>query len=119
MNQTCDGGTKLITTLSLEEKQGYCESFERSGLSKAEFCRAQNIKVTDFYYWYKQFRKQTSKADNSFLPLMVKPTDSLMDKPTVQLEIKLANQIQVVLSMGEAGVIPFIQELSCAVTTIR
>lgn len=53
--------------------QEHVESWKRSGLSQAEYCRLNLLRLKNFWYWKKRYSKETSEQLR-FFPLALVPT---------------------------------------------
>jgi hypothetical protein len=53
--------------------QGHIESWKRSGLSQAEYCRLNSLRLKSFWYWKKRSTCETSEQLR-FFPLALVPT---------------------------------------------
>lgn len=104
---------------SPQEKQGYCLSWEKSGLSQAKFSKINDISKSAFYKWYRDFKKNIGAP--GFAPLTVGKNivDPEAKKEFLQLSISFPNGIELSVAMPAHHVIPFIQELNYAATVIR
>ena len=55
--------------------QEHIESWKRSGLSQAEYCRLNSLRIKNFWYWKKQYNGKTSEQVR-FFPLALVPSTS-------------------------------------------
>jgi hypothetical protein len=53
--------------------QEHIESWKRSGLSQAEYCRLNSLRLKNFWYWKKQYSEKISDQVR-FFPLSLVPT---------------------------------------------
>jgi hypothetical protein len=53
--------------------QEHIESWKRSGLSQAEYCRLKSLRLKNFWYWKKRYCGKTSEQLR-FFPLALVPT---------------------------------------------
>jgi hypothetical protein len=105
-------------TFSNQEKRSYCIAWEKSGVSKRVFCKAEGFAPSTFFAWYSLFKKQRLE-EPSFSPVVVKSSISIKRQDMIQFEMRLPNQAQLFITMREHGLVSFIQELCHAVTVIR
>lgn len=53
------------------------EAQEQSGLSQAEFCKQNNLVLSQFVYYRSQIRRSAeAKKENTFIPVQIAPVDS-------------------------------------------
>jgi hypothetical protein len=52
--------------------QEHIESWKRSGLSQAEYCRLNSLRLKNFWYWKKQYSEKASDQLH-FFPLALVP----------------------------------------------
>ena len=105
-------------TFSNQDKRDYCIAWEKSGINKSVFCRANGLSPTAFYSWYGQF-KNHRLDESSFSPVVVKRRPTIERQDVIQFEMRLPNQAQLFITMREHGLVSFIQELCHAVTVVR
>jgi len=53
--------------------QEHVECWKRSGLSQAEYCRLNSLRLKNFWYWKKRYTRETSEQLR-FFPLALVPT---------------------------------------------
>ena len=72
------------------------DKFNRSNVSKKQFCRQEGIPISVFYYWQKKVKQTRKPSDKGFLPVEVN------HKPTIQssVEISFPNGVVVRLEGG-------------------
>ncbi len=79
--------------------------FELSGLTAAEFCRAEGVSAPSFYHWRRQLapartrrpaESASSRTAPEFVPVRVTP------RPAAEVEIHLPNGARVCLPGGDA-----------------
>ena len=80
--------SKLRTTT--EERQTHVEKWKKSGLSMSEYCRQNNLAVSNLSGWNSSLLK-SSKSFKSFQPLSL--PDSV--KPTNVVEILVDQRIKI------------------------
>lgn len=107
--------------LSLEAKRELCKAWAASGESKKAFCQKHGLTSSAFYRWQNAVskeKKQTQQRD--FVPIIHLPKKDIIEesKKTV-IEVILPNQAIIRMTLPMVGVVPFIQELCHAVTTLR
>ena len=117
MRGNSDSGV-LERVFSNQDKRSYCIAWEKSGMNKSVFCKAQGLPPSAFYTWYGQYKKHRFN-ESSFSPVVVKssPAKELQDR--IQFEMRLPNHAQLFITMREHGLVSFIQELCHAATVIR
>jgi len=76
--------------------QKIINSYQQSGLTKADFCKKQNLRPNQFYYWCNKFRpdlksqQHVANAKNeSFLPIK---TSSIKEK---SFSIKINDGVEI------------------------
>ena len=79
------------------EWQAIIESFSRSGLSGAQFCKTQDIQYAAFCKWRQQLLPQAKPAP-SFIDLTTLPTDSCDTRWRITL--KLGNGVELLLNQA-------------------
>lgn len=57
--------------VSKQKRQLYLEEYSKSGLTKAQFCRINNLRLQTFYSWFRIDKKE-GKNKLNFIPLSVK-----------------------------------------------
>lgn len=103
---------------SIQERLKYCIDWKQSGMSKRIFCKNAGISSSALYNWCKQFKKELIN-DTAFSPVTLKALPVINRKDPIQLEIRLPNQAQLLITMPEQGLVSFIQELCHAASIIR
>lgn len=103
-----------------EEKEALCKEWKASGMKRKQFCETKGILLTTFYSWGKQLWPAKKKREvANILPAVAKgDTPSTLGQLTC-VEVCLSNRAVVRLTLTTNKVIPFIEELSHAVTIIR
>ena len=81
-----------------EERQrvmySYITQWKESGLSQKRFCLENKISSSNFFYWYKKYRKQNNRV-SGFIPVRVHQRS---EKPYDVLEIIYPNGVRLQLS---------------------
>ena len=103
---------------SVEEKRAYDIAWKNSGLSLADFCKAQGISKSALYKWSNQFKKENSPSDFSPLSVPIKPPATNMTQLTIY-SCADNHPIELKISIPEHRVIPFIKEMCNATSVIR
>jgi hypothetical protein len=79
--------TESIQNRTKEEKAAILEEWEKSGLSKKEFCLQKNIRYQTFIWWFASLkRSQKDAATNKFIPISVE-----QDLKHTSTEVHLSN----------------------------
>ena len=104
--------------LSEQEKRDYHKAWQKSGMSKTEFCKEHGLKVNELYYWDKRFKEKPTEL-KQFAPVRLKQSQPDDQQNIAQLEIRLPNHTQLLVSLRENQLVTFIQELCNAVTIVR
>lgn len=65
-----------------EEMYPIIETWQRSGKSKIDFCRAHGIIKSVFFYWCKKYREENQEG--GFIPLSVSPP-STTQMPCIEI----------------------------------
>jgi len=91
--------------------QSVFEDFEKSGVSKRQYCVAKDIPLSRFHYYWSKLRSQrdstescaNSDAPSGFVPVVCTPpqTTSALETPTV-LSFTLPNKICCELSISDS-----------------
>lgn len=71
--------------------QEHIESWKRSGLSQAEYCRLNSLWVKNFWYWKKRYSGESSEQLRFFPLALVRPkvTKAINSEPaTLQLTLQ-------------------------------
>ena len=120
MREESGGSGVQEQVFSNQDKRSYCIAWEKSGMNKSIFCKAQGLPPSAFYTWYGQYKKHRFD-ESSFSPVVVKssPSQSIERQDTIQFEMRLPNHAQLFITMREHGLVSFIQELCHAATVIR
>jgi transposase-like protein len=87
---------------SAEDRQKLVEWYERSGLSKVDFCRQHGIKVTTLYGWVSEYGKVRRRGMRTSGPVKFAGVNVALGK-TAPIEIELPSRIYIRLQ--EAGVV--------------
>jgi hypothetical protein len=81
-----------------EERQrvmySYISQWKESGLSQKQYCLENKISSSNFFYWYKKYRKQNNPV-TGFIPVHVHQRS---EKPSDVLEIIYPNGVRVQIS---------------------
>lgn len=102
---------------STQEKRNYYTAWQNAGMSKAQFCKEQGLSIDHFHYWCSQFKKQIMIPPKQFVPIVAKASMVIAEK--ISVEMRLPNQVQLLIPINHNQLISFIQELCCAITVIR
>ena len=107
--------------LSVQQKLDYCSEWEKSGLSKIQFCRMHNISLSAFKYWrthiYTKRKKQNQSS--SWAPVVAKSQAIMKKECALQLEFEWPNKVVLRVSLSSDHAVQFIQELSHAIAVVR
>ena len=105
---------------SEQEKQDYYTQWQNSGMTKRKFCKEHGLPANQFYYWCKSFTpKAVDETCMGFSPVVAKTAPAHQQFAVTQLEMRLPNQAQVLITLPQHQLISFIQELCHAVTIVR
>ena len=118
MREESGGSGVLEGVFSNQDKRSYCIAWEKSGMNKSVFCKAQGLPPSAFYTWYGQYKKHRFN-ESSFSSVVVKSSPAKERQDTIQFEMRLPNHAQLFITMREHGLVSFIQELCHAATVIR
>ncbi len=108
----------LDQVFSEEEKREQYAAWISSGLSKSQFCRERGLKINEFYYWHKCFKKEKIK-NSAFAAVSTKPGLSNATEEIVGIEIQLPSQARLTFSLARDQLVSFVQELCHATAIIR
>ena len=112
------------TSSYAEEKQALIKKWQDSQLSKAEFCRRENIKESQFYNWTRPERMGQAKPvqnKNVLLPARVVPqgkTTGRSNAPSRAADVTGTKQIMITLVSGVKITLPLpsnLQEIASLV----
>jgi hypothetical protein len=100
----------------------YYRSWQKTRLSKTEYCRRHNLKTDNFYSWCYRLKKKEERdapyESNAFIPIVAKePPVESNDK--IIAEMLLPNDIRLKMSLQPKMLLKLIQELGDAATVIR
>lgn len=71
------------------------EAQERSGLSRVEFCKQNNLVLSQFVYYRSQIRRPAEvQKENAFIPIQIAPVDS---RHLSEIRILLPNGLECIL----------------------
>ena len=113
----------MLNFRSLTERRVLCEAWKKSGMTKARFCRQNNIGRRTFYAWLKQLRNNGDNADviNDMTTIQADPIKFLkvcnvMPERSFSLEpglieISLVNGIGLKVAMSQDNINNFLREL--------
>ena len=73
--------------------QEHIESWKRSGLSQAEYCRLNSLRLKNFWYWKKRYSGKTSEQLR-FFPLALVPTKAAKTIKSQPASLQLTLQEQ-------------------------
>lgn len=91
-NQT-SSATKSRKRRSAQEKLAYCEAWQRSGLSRSEFCQREGLALPTLCAWLKK-HLTTAILPPQALQFTAVPEVTLKQPEEQMLEIKLTNGLQ-------------------------
>jgi len=86
------GKTKTYLRADIES---YILEWEKSGKSKKQFCRENNITESLFYYWYKRYKLNRTSINDEFIPIIIKPKAT---HPENRIDIHYPNGVKLTLS---------------------
>ena len=69
--------------------QGILRQWERSGKSKAAFCRERNLSQWSFHYWAKRLKERQAAGSGGFIRVEAKATSGIRLRLPSGLEIEL------------------------------
>jgi len=90
---------------SSQQMQVLIDKFNRSNVSKKQFCRQEGIPISVFYYWQKKFKQNGQSSGKGFLPVEVN------HKPTIQSSVEISFPNGVVVRLEEGSDIDMIRSL--------
>ena len=73
--------------------QEHIEFWKRSGLSQAEYCRLNSLRLKNFWYWKKRYARETSEQLH-FFPLALVPTKTVKAIKSAPASLQLTLQEQ-------------------------
>ncbi len=71
----------------------HIESWKRSGLSQAEYCRLNSLRLKNFWYWKKRYTRETAEQLR-FFPLALIPTKTAKSIKSAPASLQLTLQEQ-------------------------
>jgi hypothetical protein len=81
---------------SSQQMQALIEKFNKSNVSKKQFCRQEGIPLSVFYYWQKKFKQTGQPSGEGFLPVEVNHKTSIQSS----IEISFPNGVVMRLEAG-------------------
>ena len=90
---------------SSQQMQVLIDKFNRSNVSKKQFCHQEGIPISVFYYWQKKFKQTDQSSGKGFLPVEVN------HKPTIQSSVEISFPNGVVVRLEEDSDIEMIRSL--------
>ena len=78
---------------------GMIEDWQRSGVSKKEFCKTRQIAEWKFYYWLKQYKEKDQNSTGHFVPVKTERVTQTQAIAT-GIEIQYPNGVKLVLPAG-------------------
>ncbi len=113
----------MLNFRSLTERRVLCEAWKKSGMTKARFCRQNNIDRRAFYAWLRQLRNSGDNVDVTsdapaftadpikFLKVCdATPQRSFTLDPGM-IEVSLANGTTLKVAVSQDNINNFLQEL--------
>jgi hypothetical protein len=73
------------------------EEWQKSGVSKKEFCETRQIAQWKFYYWLKLYNQKENNEPGHFVPVK---TGRKKQAQTIGLEIQYPNGVKLMLPAG-------------------
>ena len=107
-NLSSNAKSKLRTTI--EERQTHVEKWKKSGLSMSEYCRQNNLAVSNLSGWNSSLLK-SSKSIKSFqslpLPDAVKPTNivEILIDQRIKIRLQHITDAALIISIAK-GLLP-------------
>lgn len=100
--------------LSQDEKIAYWQEqialFQKSELTRSEFCRRSSIKLSTFSYWYNLLWKNKRDHLRHFVPVEVVKDELIISKKLIPIKI-LSRNIEITAEMEANELANFIQLL--------
>ncbi len=98
------------------------KSWQKTCLSKTEYCRQHNLMIDNFYSWCYRLKKKEERdaryKRDAFIPIVAKePPVESNDK--IIAELLLSNDMRLKMSLHPKMLLKLIRELSDAATVIR
>lgn len=84
---------KAIRQRTAEEKEGYCRTWEGSGLSLSAFCRREGLSVPTFHGWIAR-RKKVANSPSASIKFSSIPIQPSAPEEHQTLEVKFPNGLQ-------------------------
>jgi hypothetical protein len=107
-----------LRKLSWEEKKAFCKQWERSGLSKSQFCREQSLSLATFCGWFNQIAlRSTQETDSLFTPIRTVAKEEV--EKEIRVELLLSNQAIARITIPTLKLGSAMKELCHAIATLR
>ena len=75
------------TAYKEEEMRKVYSDWQRSGLSKKDYCRVKNLPISTFHYWAKKFRSaEAIRAGHDFIELDLPQPQEVPLMPKLEVE---------------------------------
>ena len=103
--------------LTAEEWESHCHAWEKTSLSKAEYCRNHELAKDSFYYRCQRIAKsKPSRTTSDFVPIVQKGSGST-EKITVT--VKFPNLVCLTIMISENKLLDLIKALGNATSIVR
>lgn len=113
MNDNSAAETKNITSpvyLSAKQWRMHCHDWQKTSVSKAEYCRQHGLEVTQFYYWHQQLLRELHKNTTAnFIPV-VTANDAVVTEQ-IRVELYFSDRMHLRIELGTGRLLSFIKEL--------
>lgn len=113
---------RKVTPRTWDEKKALCEEWKSSGKTKSDFCKEHNIPLATFFRCCNRLWPVSKKAKSNILPVKIinnTPFISSSSPQQTDIELILDNGAMIRFKLSIKNLVPFIQELSHAITTVR
>lgn len=110
---------RKVTNRTWEEKKALCEEWKKSVKTKSKFCKEHAIPLATFFPWCNRLWPVTKKERSNIVPVKIKSTNlPFLEVSSEQtpIELILVNGATVRFKLTIKNLVPFIQELSHAIT---
>jgi transposase len=119
--------TQIVTPrsknkVSIEAQKELLIKWKASGLSKREFCKMHNIRISTFYGWCKKILPKSNfhKEPSRWSPVITTKRKLLPgEQEQAIIELSLPNHIVARVKVSSHKVVSFIQEICHAAAIIR
>lgn len=106
--------------LTKEEKASYILLWQVSGLSKADFCRQEEIAPSTFITWFSEHKARAQdETEDKFVPIVLDARTAInIPEPEKQLKIQLSNGTMIEGSFKREELALWLKEVKNGLTSL-